>query len=165
MGAEPLPAKIMCRCSLQKMLGEAVRSAVQPADATAAAVTKIFPAVTVGQVGTQNVLRRALLHSTCEKVASQIISISVGTGSAALTQFSCCMQDGSSGLTLRALSAEERQVLDQAARSMLAQMVASAVAAGSATMTWQLQPEASPAIPRLLDMMLLTSEQKFMDPG
>jgi hypothetical protein len=56
-------------------------------------------------------------------------------------------------------------VLDQAARLLLAQLVQSAVAAGSAAMVWQPQAAAPPAVPRLLDMMLLTSEQKFMDPG
>ena len=75
------------------------------------------------------------------------------------------VQDGSNSLALRALTADERQVLDQAARSVLAQMVAGAVAADAEAMTWGLQPGGPPAVPRLLDMMLLTSEQKFMDPG
>ncbi len=75
------------------------------------------------------------------------------------------LQDGGNSLTLRVLSPDERQILDQAARAVLAQFVAAAVAAGTEAMTWQLQPGAPPTVPRLLDMMLLTSEQKFMDSG
>lgn len=155
--------------SLQRNLLEAVNSALQPADATAAAIAKIFPAaltdVKVSDVCTVDLspalhVEGALSNKWHHPLRAQCSCLGV-----LIEGVLEPLQDGSGSFTLRQLHPEERQVLDQAARSVLAQMVAGAVSAETEAMAWRLQPNALPAVPRLLDMMLLTSEQKWMDPG
>jgi hypothetical protein len=55
--------------------------------------------------------------------------------------------------------------MELGARAALAAMAKLAVAAGQPLMEWSLGASAAPTVPRLLDMFLLITEQKWSDAG
>lgn len=68
----------------------------------------------------------------------------------------------------RALTADEKALVEQGARAALAGLAAAALQGGEPVMEWQ-HPgpggAAQPPVPRLLDMALQTTEQKWGDAG
>lgn len=66
---------------------------------------------------------------------------------------------------MRALAPQEKALMELGARAALAAMAKLAVAAGQPLMEWSLGASAAPTVPRLLDMFLLITEQKWSDAG
>ena len=135
---------------VQKELLEAVSSVTSPEDAIVSAFSRIFSTVAIdGKVS---------MPSGPMNEGDGLTYCLIGVLVELLTNMSFFLQG-------KGLDVNQRGVLDAAARAVLAQMVSGAVAAAEPVMTWRQQPQAPPVVPQLLDMFLLTSEQKFMDPG
>ena len=78
------------------------------------------------------------------------------------------MQQAPGSKAQRALTTDEKALVEQGARAALAGLAAAALQGGKPVMEWQ-HPgpggPTQPAVPRLLDMALQTTEQKWGDAG